>query len=222
MSSRCPYRARLSGLPLFGVMATFVFVLVFLFVFLLAHLSPEASAQTASSPSKKDLITQILKLQQPVVEGLAQALAEQPAAQLIQQARLALQTGVAAERRLEVGRGLQADVKKYLDEAVPPLKEQAIQLAPATVGLFLEEKFTEDELKELIAILESPINRRLQELSAQMQRVLSDTLMAQTHTDLEAKVRVLQQNMLKRLENKQTKTQTQAPSAEQAKPAAKP
>jgi uncharacterized protein len=179
--------------------------------------STSAWAQAEPSVSKKELVAKILKLQQPVIEGLAQGLAEQPAAQLMQQAGLALQTRIAPERREEVGKGIQADVKKYLDETAPALKDKAIKLAPSTVGLLLEEKFNEEELKQLIAILESPINRRLQELSGEMQRVLSDKLIAEGRADVEPKVRVLQQNMAKRLGDA-----APAPAASASKPPAKP
>ncbi len=175
-------------------------------------------AQVESSASKKELVAKILKLQQPVIEGLAQALAEQPAAQLMQQAGLALQTRIPPERRDEVNKGIQADVKKYLDETAPGLKDKANTFAPSTVGLLLEDKFSEDELRQLIAILESPINRRLQELSGEMQRVLSEKLIAETRADVEPKVRRLQQNMAKRLGD----TPAQGPGPAAGKPVAKP
>ncbi|MES2889848.1 MAG: hypothetical protein V4739_17785 [Pseudomonadota bacterium] len=149
--------------------------------------------------SKKELVAKIIKLQQPVIEGVAQNLVEQPAAQLLQQAGLALQARVPADKRDEVGKGIQADVKKYLDEAAPPAKERAMRLAPSTVGVVLEEKFSEEELRQLIAILESPVNRRLQELGGDMQRALSEKLITESRPEVEPKVRVLQQNLAKRL-----------------------
>jgi hypothetical protein len=170
----------------------------------------------ASSPAKKELVAKILKLQQPVIEGLAQGLAEQPAAQLMQQAGIALQSQVSMDKREEIGNGIKADVKAYLDETAPLLKDKAVKLAPGTVGALLEEKFTEDELRQLIAILESPINRRLQELGGDMQRVLRDKLISEARPEVEPKVRALQQNMAKRL----GANASPAPAAASAPPAA--
>lgn len=149
--------------------------------------------------SKKELVAKIIKLQQPVIEGVAQNIIEQPAAQLLQQAGLALQARVPADKREEIGKGIQADVKKYLDEAAPPAKERAMRLAPSTVGVVLEEKFSEEELRQLIAILESPVNRRLQELGGDMQRALSEKLITESRPEVEPRVRALQQNLAKRL-----------------------
>jgi hypothetical protein len=181
-----------------------------------------AQADTSAAPApsaKKELVAKIIKLQQPVIEGVAQNLVEQPAAQLMQQAGMALQARVPADKREEVGKGIQADVKKYLDEAAPLVKERAVKLAPATVGVILEEKFSEEELRQLIAILESPVNRRLQELGGEMQRSLSDKLIAEARPEVEPKVRALQQNMAKRLG---ADVPSNPPPATGAKPPAKP
>ena len=103
-------------------------------------------------------------LQQPGIEGIARSIVERPAAQMMQAAGPALQAQVPADKREAVGksdRGRRAS--KYVDEATPVLRERAIKLAPSTFGAALEEKFTEDELKQLIAWLESPVNKKFQQ-----------------------------------------------------------
>ncbi|MDP1535089.1 MAG: hypothetical protein Q8L92_16055, partial [Rubrivivax sp.] len=129
-----------------------------------------AQAQSTSSPAKKELVAKVLQIQQPGLEGMARAMIEQPALQLMQQASLALQQRVAADKREAVGREIQADVRKYVEETVPLARDQAIKLAPSTIGALLEERFTEDELRQLIVVLESPVNRKYQGLGNEMQR----------------------------------------------------
>ena len=61
-----------------------------------------AAPVAAASPAKKELVAKLLKLQQPGIEAMARNLAEQPAAQLLNQAGLAMQTRVAPEKRPSV------------------------------------------------------------------------------------------------------------------------
>jgi hypothetical protein len=59
----------------------------------------------------------------------------------------------------------------------------------------LEERFTEDELKQIIAILESPVNRKFQAMGGDMQRALIEKLVAETRPLIEPKLRALEQTM---------------------------
>ncbi len=154
-------------------------------------------AQAAAT--KKELVARILLLQQPDIEQAAQALVERPALQMLQRAGMVLQSQVAAEKRDAVAKEIQADAKKYADETVPLVRERAVKLAPSTVGALLEEKFSEDELKQLIAIIESPVNRKFQQLGGEMQKALVDKLVAETQGVVEPKVKALEQSIGKRL-----------------------
>jgi hypothetical protein len=156
-------------------------------------------AGAAQAQSKKELVAKLLQLQQPSIELAARALVERPAAQLMQQAGLALQTQVAPEKREAIGKQIQADVKKYLDESVPLVRDRAIQLAPTTVGTLLDEKFTEDELKQLIALIESPVNRKFVQMGGDLQKALIDKLVAETQGAIEPKVKIMEQAVTQHL-----------------------
>ena len=158
-----------------------------------------ASGIQAQTTAKKELVAKVLLLQQPAVEQAAQALAERPALQMLQQAGMALQSQVPADKREAVAKDIQAEAKKYADDAVPLVRERAVKLAPSTVGALLEEKFSEDELKQLIAIIESPVNRKFLQLGGEMQNALIDKLVAETQGTIEPKVRALEQAIGKRL-----------------------
>ena len=177
-------------------------------------------AQAQSTPAKKELVAKILNLQQPAIENMARVLAEQPAGQMMQQASIVLQTRIAPDKREAVGKEIQADLKKYVDEAVPLVRERALKLAPSTIGVLLEEKFTEEELKQLVAIIESPVNRKFQQLGGDMQKVLAEKLVGETRSLIEPKVRALDQTIGKRLGiQPQPAAGAAAPAAD--KPAAK-
>ncbi len=152
----------------------------------------QAQVQTLAPATKKELVTKVLQLQQPAIEQAAQSLAEQPAAQMMQQAGMALQTRVPPEKREAVAKEIQSEVKKYLDQAVPLVRERAVKLGPTTIGALLEEKFTEAELKQLIGIIESPVNRKFLQMGNEMQKSLLDKLVAETQGTVEPKVRALE------------------------------
>ncbi len=167
---------------------------------LLAATLAQAQAPTQpSSPAKKELIARILVLQQPGIEQTAQALVERPAAMLQQQAGMALQTRVAPEKREAVAKLVQQDLTKYVDEVGPLVRQQAVKLAPSTIGALLDSKFTEDELKQLIAIIESPVNRKYQQIGGELQAALGQALITQTQATVQPKVKALEQSIAKHL-----------------------
>src|SRR5450830_258136 len=183
----------------------------------IALLALASGAQAESTAAKKELVAKVLLLQRPAIEQAAQALAERPAAQMMQQAGIALQSRVAADKREAVAKEIQADVKKYVDEAVPLVRDRAVKLAPSTIGVLLEEKFSEEELKQLIAIIESPVNRKFLQMGDEMQKVLVDKLVAETQGAIEPKIKALEQTISKRL----GLPAPSAPAAKAARPPAK-
>ena len=162
---------------------------------------PVMAVQAQPSPAKKALVARILKVQQPGIEGMSRSMAERPAIALMDRAGAVLSQSVPADKRDAVAKEIQADVKKYLDEAVPLVSSRAVKLAPTTVGPLLEEKFTEEELKQVAAFLESPAINKFQQLSGEMQKVLLEKVVADTKGVIEPKVVALEQSVTKRLSN---------------------
>ncbi len=159
-----------------------------------------AQAQTAvNSAAKNELVVKILQLQRGAIEGIATVLAQQPAQQMMQGASLALQSRVAPDKREAVAKEIQADLKKYVDDVVPLLREKAVKMAPTTIGTLLEEKFTEDELRQLIAIMESPVNKKFSQMNGELQKSLGEKLVADSRAVVEPKLKALEATIAKRL-----------------------
>lgn len=165
----------------------------------LAAVSAQAQAPAAASSTKKEYVARIVKQQQAGIEGMARSLAEQPAMELMGNAANALPMRVAKDRQEAVAKDIHADVQKYLDEAVPLVQTRAVKLAPATIGGVLEARFSEDELKQLAGLLESPVYNKFQQLGEEMQKALADKVVAETRSAIEPKVRTLEQTVAKRL-----------------------
>ena len=154
-----------------------------------------ATLAHAQTPSKKELVQKVLQQQQPGLEVVARGLVEKPAAQMMQAAGRALQSEVPADKREAVAKAIEADVKKYVDEALPLVRERAIKAAQSTIGAVLEEKFSEDELKQLIAWFDSPVNKKYQQLSGEMQQSFVQKVVADSKPLIEPKIQALEQKV---------------------------
>lgn len=162
-----------------------------LIIAVLCTVATLAHAQAA----KKELVQKVLALQQPMIESISRTIAERPAVQLMQVSGQFIQTQVPADKREAIGKQVEAEVRKFVDEAVPVLRERALKLAPSTFGATLDEKFTEDELKQMITWLESPANKKLQQVGPEMQSAFGQKLAAEAAPLLDPKLQALQQKL---------------------------
>ena len=154
-----------------------------------------AAPSPSSTPAKKELVQKVLQLQQGAIEAISRGVVERPVVQLAQAAGTALQTQVPADKREAVGKSVDADLRRFIDESVPMLRERALKLAPSVFGTALEEKFSEDELKQLVAWLESPVNKKFQQSFPEVQAGFTQKLMAEAGPLLDPKLRALQQKL---------------------------
>jgi len=151
----------------------------------------QTSTPAPSSAAKKELVQRLMRLQQSDVEGFARSVVERPAAQMMRQAGAALQQqGAAQDKREAASRAIEAEVKKYVDEAYPIVRDRALKLAPSTIGPVFE-KMTEDELKQLIAWLESPTAKKYQSLAVEARDSFSQKLVAEMPPLLDPKLMAL-------------------------------
>ncbi len=154
-----------------------------------------AAATLAHAQSKKELVQKVLLLQQPMIENIARSIVERPAGQLMQAAGQALQTQVPPEKREAVGKAIEADVRKFVEEATPIVRERALKLAPSTLGVAMEEKFSDEELRQLIAWLDSPLNKKFQQVGPEIQNNFVQKLAADAGPLIDPKLQALQQKV---------------------------
>jgi hypothetical protein len=156
------------------------------------------STSTSTPPSKKDLAQRVVTAQRAGIEGVAGSLVERSVAPLSQAAGRAL-AQMPADKRAAAAKAVEAEVRKYLDEAIPLLRERAVQLAPTVVGPMLEEKFTEEELQQLAAWLDSPLNRKYLQAAPEMQNVLVQKLVNDNRGLIEPKLRATEERVMSQL-----------------------
>ncbi|MEZ0207341.1 DUF2059 domain-containing protein [Ideonella sp.] len=185
----------------------------------LAGFALTGAAQAQSSQAKKDLIARVIQLQQPSIEQIGQNIAGQTAQQVLQVAGQAV-SQLPADKQEAVGKSVQADIKQFYDELAPLLRDRATKLAPTAMGSLLDEKMSEDELKQLVAWLESPAAKKFNEVGPQMLNSLQEKLVADTKPTVEPKLRALEDSLRKKLGINGSAAPAPAASGA-AKPAAK-
>lgn len=145
----------------------------------------------AAAQTKKELVQKILQIQTGEMETVAKNVVLRPAEQMMQDAGMVIQRQVPADKRETIGRAIEAEVKKYVDEAYPLARERAIRLAPLTLGALLEERMTEAELKQLLAWFESPVNKKYQQLVPEMRNSFVSKLIADVKPLVDPKLQAL-------------------------------
>jgi hypothetical protein len=162
--------------------------------------APSTTAPAApSSPAKKELVARILKAQQSAIEAMARGLVERPALEIMGSAMQAIPSRIAKDKQESVARDIQSDAQKYVDEVAPIVQRRAVAIAPSSIGAVLEEKFSEDELKQIASMLENPALVKYQSSVPAMQQALGEKLVADTRPQVEPKVRALEEQVGKRL-----------------------
>jgi hypothetical protein len=160
-----------------------------------------AFAQAASAPisaSKQALINKLVQIQQPGIENLAKSMVQQMLGGMAQAVGQALQQQ-PAEKREALGKAIQADINKFAEESVATLKDRGQKIAGPTWTPTLDERFTEDELKQIVAWLESPVSKKYQQSTIEMSNNIGPKMFAEAKPTLEPKYHALEQSIAKQL-----------------------
>lgn len=160
-----------------------------------ALLAGATLAHGQASTVKKELVAKLLQMQQPGIDNLSRGLVERPAMQMTQEAARVLQTQVPADKREAIGKTIEANVKKFVDESAPLMRERAFKLAPSTLGTTMEEKFSEDELRQLISWFDSPLSKKYSQAMPEMQDAFVRKLLAEAEPVIDPKLQTLEQSI---------------------------
>jgi len=145
----------------------------------------------AMAQDKATLVQQFIDLQRPGIESLARGLVEQSSAPLAQAGSQYLATKVPADKREAAAKAADVELKRYFDDVYPMVRDKAMQVAPAALAPLLDQSFTEDELRQLLAWISSPLAKKYQELNPKMQEALTEKVVLETRTAVEPKLRAL-------------------------------
>lgn len=183
----------------------------------LVALSAIAPAAHAQSAAKKELISKLLTLQQPAIDAAARSITEQQPMQMAASARRFIMENVPEDKRAATGQAVDAELKKYIETAGPLIQASANKLATATMTPAIDEKFTEDELRTLVGILESPVLKKYQNVLPELTDKLLDKIIADARPSVDPALNKAATNIRQIMQSATSNTAKPAP----AKPAKK-
>ncbi len=87
------------------------------------------------------------------------------------------------------------DAKKFVETTTPIVTSSAQKLIPTTVVPMLAQKFSEEELRQLIAILESPVKAKFEAAAPEMEKALGEKIATDTGAQVNPKMTELTQEI---------------------------
>jgi len=154
-------------------------------------LASTAAALLWAAPAhadKKDLVQKAINSQQQSFDDLARALSEAPARQMGAFSRQVIMQTVPADKQEATFKQIDAELKKYVEGALPAAKASANKAGKAVLAETLDKQFTETELRELVGILESPVLKKYQGLMPQLTGELEQKIATDARPALTPKV----------------------------------
>jgi len=164
----------------------------------IAALAIGTSVQAAQVPAaKQELVNRVLQLWHP--ETISESMLQQPVGDAVQQARVVLQGRVSPEKRDAAMKEIMSDARQFMEENRPAAQASAQKIVGTTVAPMLAERFTEEELRQIIAILESPVKKKFEAMVPELQKKLGEGVAADTRAVIDPRLQDLQQRIGMRL-----------------------
>jgi hypothetical protein len=151
-----------------------------------------ACAQTAEG-SKQALVQKVLALWH--IEDVAISMAQRPASDALLKARVALQGRVSPEKQEATLKAIVTDVQKYIDEATPIVRAEGLRLKEPTLGPLLQQNFSEEELRALIALFESPVKKKFESLVPKFERAFGEKVAENSRAVVDPKLQLMSSNI---------------------------
>ncbi|KAJ8137842.1 hypothetical protein OY671_008946, partial [Metschnikowia pulcherrima] len=139
-----------------------------------------APAWGQATDAKAKLVERVSAVWHP--DDVVVVMVQRPAASAMQQARIASQGRVSAEKRDATLKDIAVDIQKYVDEATPSARETAHEQVAGTVAPMSEQQLTEDELKQSVALSEAPVKKKFEQLIPQMERASGEKVAAENRS----------------------------------------
>jgi len=169
-----------------------------------AQVTPPAAPASAAAPiappsaSKKALLDRLVALQQAGLDDLARGLTLQPVQQMSAFAQQAIDRVPESKREATIAR-VEGLFKQYADEVTPIAKEKASKLAQSALLPLLHERFSEDELRQLLVALENPAFKKYQTAMPEISNALRMQAVNELRPTVEPKLKALDQSLMQAL-----------------------
>ncbi len=183
--------------------------------------SAAVHAQTADP--KLEWATKVVALQQgPELERLVGQLADSATQDILQNWGPKLQSNVPPAKMAQAKEGLNTELKKYFDDVSKTINSKVSQVSSSALIPAYMERFSLDELKQLVAFFESPAIKKYQSAAPELGSLFVKQLIQETNADVIARTRQFDDAATKIVGGAPAnKAPAAAPNADKSKPPAK-
>ena len=196
----------------------------FLTALTFAGLALSATAQAQTADSKLEWATKAVALQQgPELDRLIGQLAESSSQDLVQSWGAKLRADVPKAQVEKAAESLNVELKKYNDDVSKIIKNKVNKASADSLIPVYMERFSLDELKQLVAFFESPAVKKYQASAPELGNVFINQLIMETRADVSARAKTFDDAATK-IVGSALKAPAAAPAAagpDKSKPAAK-
>lgn len=133
------------------------------------------------------------------MDSVALAMLQKPIADAVGQARVVAQSQVPAERRDAALKDIDAEAVKAFNEEAPLVRASARKAVDSEVAPLLAQRFSEDELKQLATILESPVLAKFEALTPELKKTVGQSVAKANGAQVNARLTELQNKIGLRL-----------------------
>jgi len=158
--------------------------------FAMASLAFSATTQAQTGDPKLEWATKAVALQQgPELERLVSQLADSATQDILQNWGPKLQTNVAPAKMEAAKDGLNTELKKYFDDVSKSINAKVGKVSTSALIPAYMERFSLDELKQLVAFFESSAVKKYQAAAPELGNVFVKQLIEATKDDVAARTR---------------------------------
>jgi uncharacterized protein len=149
-----------------------------------------AAALAQSADPKVDLATKVVALQQgPELDRLVQQLSSGATQELIASWGPKLEASVPKAKQQKASEDLNVELKKYSEDANKLIGKQVSKVSADTLVPAYVEKFSLEELKQLVAFFESPAIKKYQNTAPELGNIFVQKLIEASRTDVMARAK---------------------------------
>jgi hypothetical protein len=146
-----------------------------------------STSAIAQSDAKRALAVKLTQIQQKAEgAGVAEQLTNNAVQPLLMGWSQRLDETVPPARQKEVREKLDVELKKFVDATQKAIEGQVAKSAEAALVPIFMEKLTEDEMKTIIAYLESPVSAKFQALGSDATEAWAKRIIDATKTSVES------------------------------------
>ena len=150
-------------------------------------------AAAAVSPEKQALVARVLA--KIPMENVGLAMLQAPVAESLRQARSLLQGRTTPEKQDAAMKEINGEAAKFMEDAGPLVRARTNVEIGALIAPLLAQRFTEEELRQLVALLESPVKAKFEALVPEIQKTLGEKVSADLKEQINPKLADLQQRI---------------------------